>query len=963
MPDLPTETVTFLFTDIEGSTRLWEQYPDAMAIVLARHDALLRHVIESCGGYVFKTMGDAFCAVFGSALDALAAALKAQRLLQAETWEVAETQCIVPLRVRMALHTGAAQERDGDYFGPALNRIARLLAIGHGQQVLLSSATADQVRDNLPESVSLRDMGSHRLKDLQQPEHVYQLLHPVLPPDFPPLRSLQAYANNLPIQLTAFIGREHEIQEVKRVLSKARLLTLTGSGGCGKTRLALQAAADLLEEYPDGIWLVEFAPLADPVLVPQTVASALQVREEPGRPLTQTLADYLRPKRTLLVWDNCEHLLEACAHLAEHLLQVCEKLQILGTSRERLGIAGEMAYRVPSLALPDPQNMPSVEHLVQYESIRLFADRAEASAPAFDITPANAPVIAQLCCRLDGIPLAIEMAAARVRAMPVEQVAARLEDRFRLLTGGSRTALPRHQTLKALIDWSYNLLSEHERVMLRRLSVFAGGCSLEGAEEVCSGDRIARWEVLDLLTGLVDKSLVIYEEKDGEARYRLLETIRQYGCDRLLESEEAERVYRRHRDYFLGLAEEALRHIRGAEGVRYLDCLETEHDNLRGALDWCMNESESAEEGLRLAGALWRFWSVRGYWSEGQMWLAKALSREGAAGRTKARSDALNGAGNLASGQGDYSAAWSFYEESLAIRRELGDREGVASSLHNLGLITWSQGEYGAAHSLLEESLTIFRELKDMRGVAGSVHCLGVIAREQGEYERARLLLEESLAISRQINHKDIIATSLVNLGSVAFRQMEYETAHSLYEEGLAIFRELGDKRRIAGSLDSLGEAIRAQGKPELARSLFEESLAIFQELDDRRGIAIALCDLGALSEDQGNYEQAHSLQAQSLAIFRELGDRKAMIERLEEMARLATALGQLERAARLWGAGESLRKVIGTPLPPFERASYDLQVAGVRAALVQETFESAWEAGSAMSLEEAVAYALEEKN
>jgi predicted ATPase/class 3 adenylate cyclase len=520
---LPTGTVTFLFTDIEGSTRLWEQHPDAMRHVIARHDDLAAEVILHHAGLLVKSRGegDSLFTVFSRPTDALAAACALQQAFLTESWP-AET----PLRVRMALHAAPAERREGDYYGPGVNRCARLRAVAHGGQVLLSQATADRVREHLPADVSLRDLGSHRLKDLQRPEHLFQLLHPELPSDFPPLRSLEAFAHNLPAQLTRFVGREQEIAAVNDLLAHARLLTLTGVGGTGKTRLALQVAADLLEEYPDGVWLVELAPLADPTLVPQTVASALGVREEPRRPLTATLTDHLRPKSLLLVLDNCEHLLTASAQLADALLRACPKLRILASSREGLGVLGEQTYRVPSLSLPDHKHLPPLETLQEFEAVQLFADRARLSQATFALTPANARAVAQVCERLDGIPLALELAAARVKALPVEQIVQRLEDRFRLLTGGSRTALPRQQTLRAAMDWSYDLLTEEERALLRRLSVFTGGFTLAAAEAVCAENGIEEGDVLDLLTRLVEKSLAVYEAELGEGRYRLLETVR-----------------------------------------------------------------------------------------------------------------------------------------------------------------------------------------------------------------------------------------------------------------------------------------------------------------------------------------------------------------------------------------------------------------------------------------------------
>lgn len=478
---LPTGTVTFLFTDIEGSSKLWDAHPEQMQATVARHDQILREAIAGHNGITFKTVGDAFCVSFSVAADALDTALRAQRALFAEPWPED-----VGIRVRMALHTGTADERDGDYFGPALNRVARLLAAGHGGQTLVSQTVRDLTLDTLPPDAALRDLGAKRLRDLQRPEQVFQLLHPDLPSEFAPLRTLDVLPNNLPRQVTSFVGREREIAEVRRLLGTTRLLTLTGSGGAGKTRLSLQVAADLLDEYADGVWLTELASLSGPALVPQSVASALGVREEPGRALVETLTDWLKSRTLLLLLDNCEHLLTACAQLADTLLKACPNLHILASSREGLGIAGETTYRIPSLSLPDAKEAATPESLSQYESVRLFIERAVAASPSFQVTNQNAPAVAQLCVRLDGIPLAIELAAARIRALSVDQIAQRLNDRFRLLTGGSRTALPRQQTLRALIDWSYDLLSDEEKTLLRRLSVFAGGWTLEAAEAVCA---------------------------------------------------------------------------------------------------------------------------------------------------------------------------------------------------------------------------------------------------------------------------------------------------------------------------------------------------------------------------------------------------------------------------------------------------------------------------------------------
>jgi predicted ATPase/class 3 adenylate cyclase len=776
--NLPTGTVTFLFTDIEGSTLLWEQHPEAMKAALARHDALLRRAIRACGGAVFKTMGDAFCAAFAEAAGAVKATLLAQFALRAEA-----AGAVGPLRVRMALHTGAAEERDGDYFGPTLNRAARLLAAAHGGQMLLSSATQEAVHADLPEGVSLRDLGLHRLRDLARPERIFQLVHPDLPAEFPPLRSLEAFAHNLPVQLTSFIGREREMAEVRRLLATTHLLTLTGAGGSGKTRLALQIAADLVEEYTDGVWLVELAALSSPALVPQAVAAVLGVREEPGRPLTQTLADCLRPKSLLLLLDNCEHLLSACAPLISSLLSACAKLRILATSREGLSIVGEQTYRVPSLSLPDPNDLPPLESLRECEGVRLFVDRAILGQPTFTITEANAAGVAQVCRRLDGIPLAIELAAARVRALSVEQIAARLDDRFRLLTGGSRAALPRQQTLRSLIDWSYDLLTEPERALLRRLSVFAGGWSLDAAEAVCadfglSSDQppiqnpkseIQHEEVLELLTQLVDKSLVVYEEQTG-LRYRLLETVRQYARDRLLDANEADAVRDQHLSFFLGLAEAAAGPLDKGPGAwaGALEPIILEYENLCAALEWCESNEANTVSGLRLATALVGFWWGRGYLSVGQGHLTALLSRPGGAGCTIARARAVEGASKLAYLRSELDIARSLGEESLALWQELGDARGIIRSLRALGHVALSQRDPVRARAMYEESLARSQELGDEYYLALSFDSLGSVVAVEGDPAAASSLHEEALSLYRRLNHWGGVAWTLCNLGRVA---------------------------------------------------------------------------------------------------------------------------------------------------------------------------------------------------
>jgi predicted ATPase/class 3 adenylate cyclase len=613
MSTLPAGTVTFLFTDIEGSTRLWQQHPETMKAALARHHDLLQRAIESSGGYVFQIIGDAFCAAFHTALAGVDAAVAAQGALTREQWGEAD-----PIRVRMALHTGAAEiqageHKSGEYVsGLTLSHTARLLSVAYGGQILVSNATRQLISDELLSRVELRDLGRHQLRDLPRAQQIFQVVAPNLPEVFPALKSLEAISSNLPRQLTSFIGREAEMGEVKRLLAGTHLLTLTGPGGSGKTRLSLEIGAALFDDHPDGVWLLEFAPVTDPVLVPQVLAATLGVREEAARPLSLTLVDYLRPKRALLLFDNCEHLIDACARLAETLLRACADVKVLASSREPLALTGEVVFHVPPLSLPDPRQSPALGHLREHEAIRLFVDRAAAAKPAFTLTETNAGAVAQICRQLDAIPLAIELAAARVRALSVQQITANLDERFHLLIGGNRTTLPRHQTLRGSIDWSYGLLSEAESALFRRLSVFVGGWTLGAAEAVCAGDGVDRYDVVTLLGRLVDKSLVVMDDETGDARYQLLETIRQYSLEKLTETPAGEVVRDRHRNFYLALAEDAEQQLLGPDQVAWLERLEADHDNLRAALRWSLDRRDS-EPALRLGGALWPFWDTHGY--------------------------------------------------------------------------------------------------------------------------------------------------------------------------------------------------------------------------------------------------------------------------------------------------------------------------------------------------------------
>jgi len=770
-------------------------------------------------------------------------------------------------------------------------------------------------------------------------------------------------SDNLPRSLTSFVGREGEMATVQDLLARTRLLTLTGAGGSGKTRLAVETAAGVAADYPDGVWLVELGALTDPALVPHTVAAAVGVHEEAGIPLLDTLTAALRQSRLLLLLDNCEHLLVACAHLTAVLLQTCAHLRVLATSREPLDVPGEVAWRVPPLSLPAPEQLPAAHELMRYEAIHLFVERARAAQPGFALTDRNALAVAQVCFRLDGIPLAIELAAARLDVLTVEQINGRLHDRFGLLAGGRRTWLPRQQTLRATMDWSHELLSGDERILLRRLAVFTGVFSLAAAEAVGGGPDVAAEAVLDLLAALIRKSLVIADVSDEAGEYRLLETVRAYALEKLRESGEEAAQQARHRDWYVAFAERAERMFEAAseapQQARWLDRLEAEYDNLRAALALRDPAPAAAETRLRLGAALWRFWEVRGRQAEGRAWL-EAILAESPATPSAAWANALNGAGNLARNQGDHAQATAHHEAALAVRRALGDARGVAASLNNLGVVAHDQGDFARAVEFLEQALPIWSEAGSAFGMALSLNNLGRAVRFQGDYARATALGEQSLGIFRDLGHTWGIARALNSLGDVARYTGATERAVALYEESLRLRREVGDKQGIAVTANNLGDLARDLGHLERATLLCEESLALRRDLGDGRGVAIVQASLGLIARDRGDYPRAAALLGQSLATRRALDDRSGLAWSLEALGSLAAAQGAATRAARLLGAAEALREAIGAPLPPAARPPAEEALRRIRSALDEEAVAAAWGAGRAMGLPQALAEASE---
>jgi len=816
--DDKSSLTTFLFTDIEGSTRLWEREPERMRQALARHDALARGAVESNRGVVVKTTGDGVHAAFDDPLDAIAATLQLQRA-------IADPRATndLPLPIRCGVHAGAVERRDNDFYGSAVNRGARIMSAAHGGQILVSHAVATLIADRLPQGIALRDLGSVRLRDLAHPERIYQLVDPDLRRDFPALRSMEATPNNLSHQITSFIGREREFAEVKKMLRDARLVTLHGAGGLGKTRLSLQVAADVLDEYPDGVWFIELAPITDARLVPQSLASVLGVKEEAGRPVTEALVKFVKDRKLLLVLDNCEHLTSACAEMAKELLRAGAEVRILATSRESLRISGETLYDLSPLAAPDEGEQPTPAALARYEAVRLFVERATAAMPAFKLNEKNAVAVADICRRLDGIPLALELAAARVRALSVENIALRLSDRFRLLTTGDRTALPRQQTLRALIDWSHDLLTEPEQTMFRRLGVFVGGWTLEAAEAVCAGGEISETDVLDLLARLVEKSLVTLDPDNG--RYRLLETVRQYAQERLVGVNDEVAVRDKHLDYFVQLAEKARPALLGPEQGEWLARLDLERENILAAHAWCDHAKTGGEQGLRLFNAVKQYWFSRGLLGLGHQVIREAMARPGAQARNLARSRGLFNVGQLSCFMGRYREGRDYLAESLSIAREIGDEGRIAAVLQLLALASLGEGDVTSARGHAEEGLSRARSVGNQRELMMALNALAQVHRVECALPKAEELYQQVIELARKLGDRENIAIGLLNFAMVAIIRGSGDLARETLLDVISIAEEIGSKSAggsvlvassgLAASLKAWQSAARFYGAAE----------------------------------------------------------------------------------------------------------------------------------------------------
>jgi predicted ATPase/class 3 adenylate cyclase len=899
MAGLPSGTVTFLLTDIEGSTALWEHLPEAMRLTVARHDALLAKQIEEHEGVVVRSRGegDSFFAVFPRASDAVAAARDIQRALGVESWPTK-----TPLRVRIAVHTGDAELRGGDYYGTAVNRCARLRAVAHGGQVLLSRSTYDLIRDAPPERVDLLDLGEYQLKDLLRAERVFQIVDPDLRSEFPPLRTLEAQPNNLPVQTTTLIGREREVAEIMhQLLNDVRLLTLTGPGGIGKTRLAVEVARRLTERGLLSVAFAELAPIADPTLVPHAIAGAVGVRERVDRPLLETVADLLRSARLLLVLDNCEHLVAGCGAAAQALRRACPELRILATSRAPLAVSGEVIWSVPLLTVGADEALGPEAH-EHGEAVQLFVERARLKVTEFRLNAENEKAVVEICRHLDGLPLAIELAAARIQLLPPAAILSRLGRRLALLVGGPQDLPTRQQTMRAAITWSYDLLKDTERAVFRQLGIFSGGFSLEAAEAVCTfgaNDACSRADgmdtatslasalsipashLLDVLESLLAKNLLRQERKVDEPRFTILETIREYAHEQLQTSGELDAIRDRCAAFYLALAEEAAHKLLGREQLEWMGRVDAELDQLRAVFGWTRNGEIASDVGLRLAGALVRYWEFRGLTIEGHDWVTAMLATPEASARTAAKARAL------------YSAA-------------------ILAAMRN----------DPAQRPLAEESASIFQETGNLPEAGRSLAQQAVAESRLGNSVVARALLEHSVAIAREYGDQWGLAFALGQLGAVAYRESDFAAAREFRAEAALVARAIRDRHTLGLALAGLGQVARAQGSHDESAKLFNETLLVSSEI----------------------------------------GDQWIMPRALGGLAGAAVLAADYHRAARLFGITGAMRAAsgIGESADSF-RIVYERDESETRTALGHELFLTAWTEGREMIREQAVAYALEE--
>lgn len=897
---------TFLFTDVEGSTRLWEAHPQAMSVLLAEHNGILQAAIESHHGKVFKTVGDGFCAVFASPSDALAAASAAQRNLFHARGDASAPA--LKLRVRMGLHTGPAEERGGDYFGPTLNRVARLMAAASGGQTLISAAVRDGLGDT--PGVELRDLGSHRLRDLKDAEHIFQVVLPDLPNSFPPIKSLSPRPTNLPAQLTSFVGRERELDAICRLMRQphVRLLTLLGPGGIGKTRLSIQVGSNLQDEFEDGTFFVALAPVSHPDAVIQTIAQTLRVEETGETSLREAVKAWLQNRHLLLLLDNFEQVIDA-APLVNELLAAAPRIKALVTSREELMVYGEQVVSVSPLTVPEVGKFIDMQAVRQSPAVMLFAERARSVQPDFALNEANARPVIDICQRLDGLPLAIELAAMRARDLSVEEIAAQLNNRMQVLNKGPRDFSARQRTMRGAIEWSYSLLPAEEKKAFARFGVFVGPFTAEAADAIAG---------VEYLNRLKEKSLIHQTQVDEQTvTFLMLETLREYALEQLQASGEFENLQRAHAGYYLHLTEKAEPNLTGASQVEWFNRLETEQHNIEAALEWLL-KGGGFEGAGRMAAVLWRVWGAHSRLSAGSGWMERVLANADAL-PTLVRAKVTHGAGRLQYLQYHLPKAAEYLKASLSLYQQGGDQPGQAAATLSLGEIAFRQGDLLAAEGYFQSSLALYVAIGDQAGFA---RCLG-------------------------------------QLGRLALREGNLPGAESLFQQSLELVRQYGSAESTALVMNDLAEVLRARGKYTEAATLYRESMALYRQLDFDAGVAVMLHNLGQVARQQGDYDEALRCFQGAFGLLQNLEEKQIIVECLAGVGGVFLKLGEAQRAVRFLGAASALMTALNLQLDYADQAEYEANLDAARRQLDSASWSAAWGEGQSMPLEQVIADAL----
>lgn len=948
----PTGTVTFLFTDIEGSTKLAQKFHVSLQDALEKHHSILKETIESSNGFIFKSIGDAFCCSFQNPADAIKAAVDSQKKLIAKEWQDTE------IKVRMGIHSGNAEWSGSDYMGYiTLARTARVMSVAHGGQILISNDAYKLSESESLNEISFRDLGERRLKDLVQPMNLYQILSPALPSDFPPLKTLDARPNNLPVQLTNFIGREKELLDIKKLLKSTRLLTILGSGGTGKTRLALQAAADLIDEFANGVYVSEMAAISDPFYITKVLIDSLQVKEKPGYSQEESLIDFLKGKEILIIIDNCEHLIYECAKLTGRILQNCPDLKIIATSREALNCIGEQIYRLPSMTVPENLNESNPEQITQYESVRLFIERALSVNINFRVNNDNAPALAGICSRLDGIPLAIELAAARIRVMSVEKIFERLDDRFTLLTGGNRTSLPRQQTLKALIDWSYELLTVNEKILWNRLSVFNDGWTMNSAEEICSDEIISKNEIPDLLIHLADKSIVIYD--DSKDRFRMLETIRQYGSVKLIENNNEAGIHLKLVNYFKSISAFEKFRSENKSFTVWMNTLDTEHNNILSAIEWLL-KNRMFEMCSEIVKELGNFWNTRGHILTGSKIIQDLLESRSEISKSN-MTILYSESGNLLRAQGIFEKAKESYEKCLELSLELDNKIQIANALLGLGNVEAQSGNFEKAGRFFKKSLAVSRECNFSSGITFSLNNLGNVSLVLGDLKQAEKYSMESLEINRKSGNKRDIAFTLDTMSNILVELGNYDLSLKYLEECLALTKEIGDKSGIAFALNNMSGIYHRKGNNEQAKSYLEESLRIRMEIEDKNGIAYSYYNLGSIFFEEKKFEQAREYFRNSLKLRIELGDKLGIAYSLLSVKSILELENESLKSVKILGIFKNIIDSIGIDEGNHEFDFHQNLSKEIHEKLNSKEYSEYFNEGYTMKNDEALRYAVEQ--